>query len=94
MGPFSKRGIHLPLMHHCLQIPEILENICRYLKLPPRRIIVKGWGVDLLAFALVCKAFLEPSLNVLWESDGSFARLIKTFPTDAWHHGYKPTIVS
>ena len=57
--------------------------------------MVKGRRVDLLAFALVCKAFLEPSLGVLWETDGSFARLIKTVPTDAWSQGgYIPAIVS
>jgi len=57
--------------------------------------MVKGMGADLIAFALVCKAFLEPSLSILWESDGSFARLIKTFPTDAWDEAsYKLTFVS
>jgi hypothetical protein len=79
-------------MHRCLQISEILGHICRYLY---PQWIVKGRRVDLLAFALVCKAFLEPSLGVLWETDGSFARLIKTFPTDAWRQvGHTPTIVS
>jgi hypothetical protein len=94
MGPFAKGGTRFPLMHRCLQIPEILGNICRYLYLLPQWII-KGRKLDLLAFALVCKAFLEPSLGILWESDGSFTRLIKTFPTDAWcQGGYTPTIVS
>jgi hypothetical protein len=82
-------------MHRCLQITEILGNICKYLYLLPPQWMVKGTGADLIAFALVCKAFLEPSLNILWESDGSFARLIKTFPTDAWDEaGYKLTLVS
>ena len=69
-------------MHHCLQIPEILGNICEYLYSPQWK--VKGRRSDLLVFALVCKTFLEPSLCVLWKSVGSFARLIKTFPADAW----------
>jgi hypothetical protein len=79
--------------HRCLRLPEILTNICQYIYHSPDPLLTRNG--DILSFALVCTNFLEPSLDVLWESHGSFARLIKTFPVDAWHEtGVPPTLVS
>ena len=77
-------------MHNCLQISEILKNIFSNINFPIHR-----HTYDLYAAALVSKAFLDPALDLLWESHGSFLRLVKTFPVEAWNEtGDPPTFVS
>jgi hypothetical protein len=75
-------------MHRCLQIPELLHNILESFSTPR----IESWRFphfrnllrDLLAIALVSKAFCEPALDVLWSFQGSLPVLIKTFPRDLW----------
>ena len=46
-----------------------------------------GYDIDLLhtlSFALTCKSFLEPALNLLWRKQLTLFNLIKTLPEDAW----------
>jgi hypothetical protein len=92
-------------MHHCLEIPEILANICQLAS------GYSGKGPDelegddfylcgsraLLALAQVCAMFLEPSLDALWNLYGSLSRLVMLLPSDAWHMiggGNHPKLVS
>ena len=71
-------------MHHCLEITEILVKICEHCEndLPA--------GRTLLSFALACKYFLEPSLDILWRDQKNLIKLVKTFPADAWHQSRPP----
>jgi hypothetical protein len=77
-------------MHRCLKIPEILKYIFSNFDIsshPNRRC--------LYAFALVSKAFHEPALDILWASQTSVLRLIKTFPVEVWKETGDPsTLVS
>ncbi|KZP06340.1 hypothetical protein FIBSPDRAFT_1053603 [Athelia psychrophila] len=70
-------------MHRCLSIPEILRIIFEYLVTD-----VEGEGPpdasSVTRPLLTCKAFLEPALDILWESLDSLAPLARNFPSDAW----------
>lgn len=46
---------------------------------------------SLYALALVSKTFHEPALDVLWESQDSILRLIKTFPVEVWKETGNPS---
>ncbi|KAH7923832.1 hypothetical protein BV22DRAFT_1014578 [Leucogyrophana mollusca] len=47
---------------------------------------VEGTSASLLSFALTCRAFLEPALDLLWSSQSSLGDLImRTVPQDAWY---------
>ncbi|KAA1476241.1 hypothetical protein DENSPDRAFT_843144 [Dentipellis sp. KUC8613] len=80
-------------MHRCFQIPELLDEIATKL-LPaydPRHhgfVQIKKGRRDVLALALTCKAFLEPSLDILWRDlDSMFPLLhvLDVIPTrDLW----------
>ena len=72
-------------MHHCLEITEILKTIFNNIGFP-------GSRRDLYALALVSKAFHEPALDVLWESQTSILPLIKTFPVEVWKEPGNPLI--
>lgn len=41
-------------------------------------------GTAIVAFATVCKALERPVLDVLWESQDDWFRLLKCFPPDVW----------
>jgi hypothetical protein len=75
-------------MHHCLDIAEILYIIFKNFH-------IYGSRYNLLSLAFVSKAFHEPALDLLWESQGSLLPLIKTFPADLWkEEGNPSTLVS
>ncbi|KAF7966319.1 hypothetical protein HWV62_39156 [Athelia sp. TMB] len=71
-------------MHHCLSIPEILVVILNYLRpplndeegTPDCRSLISGP-------MLTCKLFLEPALDIIWESLDSFTPLVKLLPSDS-----------
>lgn len=52
-------------MHRCLNIPELVVQIARYLKMPSSRTSIACQ--DLLAFVLACQFFCEIGLDILWE---------------------------
>jgi hypothetical protein len=78
-------------MHRCLQISEILDDIVEKIFQP---IYDCKWHCprprgrrdlrDVLAVALVSKAFCEPALDALWTFQHSLLFLVKTFPPDLW----------
>ncbi|KAF7973289.1 hypothetical protein HWV62_15665 [Athelia sp. TMB] len=70
--------------HHCLSIPEILKIIFSYLVLGTDAVDVDVDTGSLFASALVCKAFLNPALDILWENLDSFVPLAKLLPCDLW----------
>jgi hypothetical protein len=77
-------------MHRCFQIPELLYNILENVSnsKPEDPPYWTGLGCqnirDLLAVALVSKAFCEAALDALWSFQDSLPVLIKTFPRDLW----------
>jgi hypothetical protein len=76
------------MMHHCLEITEILYNIFNSFD-------IFASHSNFLSLALVSKAFYEPALDVLWKFQGSLLPLIKTFPADVWEEEGDPsTLVS
>ncbi|KAF8124950.1 hypothetical protein EV363DRAFT_1353197 [Boletus edulis] len=71
------------MMHHSLDIPEILYNIFGHLA-PDQ-----GWswtydqlpGIRTLAkLARTCRAFKEPALDVLWSELPDFSALMRCVP--------------
>ncbi|KAF8555323.1 hypothetical protein OG21DRAFT_1507854 [Imleria badia] len=68
-------------MHHALQIPEILLNICGHCHLP-------SWHrdtPDLPALARTCRTFKEPALDVLWEALVDPSPLAKCLPEASYY---------
>lgn len=73
-------------MHRCLQVSDILRCIV------DSRESLSGAGFErrilsnsnLLAFALACKDFLEPALDIRWIQVHEFRHLLKCFPADLW----------
>lgn len=66
-------------MHRCLTIPEmrcsIIENF-------------QGPCADLVAIALVQRAFYEPAMNKLWSKLKGLSPLIRCLPDDAYEFVY------
>lgn len=68
-------------MHRALQISEVYQNILDSFRAgSPRKKLRHG----LLCLALVCKAFHEPALDLLWTEIFRFEILLGTFPEDVW----------
>lgn len=61
------------MVHHCLQIPEVVRFICDGLD-----------GKSAYSMALVAKRFLEPALDVRWRELTSFVPIIRCLPDDVW----------
>ncbi|KII86170.1 hypothetical protein PLICRDRAFT_700291 [Plicaturopsis crispa FD-325 SS-3] len=68
-------------MHHCLQISEILSQVCGAASLDVDGTVRR---VDLARLARTCRAFRDPALDVLWHTLPSLDPLIRTLPTDLW----------
>ncbi|OCH96403.1 hypothetical protein OBBRIDRAFT_822380 [Obba rivulosa] len=66
-------------MHRCWTIPELTRLITE--QLDPRR--RKTDRPALAALARTCRALLDPSLDVLWRHQDTFARLVWLLPEDA-----------
>ncbi|KAF8887125.1 hypothetical protein BD779DRAFT_1722447 [Infundibulicybe gibba] len=63
-------------MHRCLLIQEVLRIICTHVGTLPRR--------NLLAVALVCRHFFDPSMDSLWHEVPTFPSVLKWLPSDIW----------
>lgn len=65
-------------MHDIFRIDELVREITRHMF---------GWHIPqrfVLNWALTCKAFSDPVLDVLWETQDSLVNLLKTLPSDVW----------
>lgn len=70
------------MVHRALQIQEVFVNILDELGAssdPPHRD-----PASLASLALVCRAFLEPSLDGLWKRQRDLLPLLKAFPANKW----------
>ncbi|KAF8887139.1 hypothetical protein BD779DRAFT_1672897 [Infundibulicybe gibba] len=77
-------------MHRCLLVPDILRAICVHVSAGP------DWAVhidmynpsearrDLLAMALVCHDFYNPTLDQLWREIDGLYPLLAGLPSDIW----------
>lgn len=81
-------------MHHCLEIPEILDLIFD-------SVLNDAPSGDsrrtMLAVALTCHGFNGVALNVLWHTQTSLVPLIKCMPDDLWREspaGFDRDLVS
>jgi len=65
-------------MHYIFQIDELVREMTRHMFVwyIPQRFV--------LNWALTCKAFSDPALDVLWETQDSLVNLLKTLPPDVW----------
>ncbi|KII86185.1 hypothetical protein PLICRDRAFT_43766 [Plicaturopsis crispa FD-325 SS-3] len=74
-------------MHHCLQIGEILSQVCSAL--------LDGDGAaglkSLARLARTCHTFSDPALDILWHTLPSLDPLIRTLPSDLWRIHYPGT---
>lgn len=79
----------LCMMHHCLQISEILTCIFEFcLSLDdtiPSFSGHKDRRRELAATARTCKAFYEPSLDILYYAISSVSVLFKCLPKAVWY---------
>ena len=83
-------------MHHAFYIEEILLNIFRHCytlvyRWPPRTPDARGeqfWyaNVHLATLARTCKAFKEPSLDMIWEELDDLTPLIRCLPETLWEN--------
>lgn len=77
-------------MHHSLLLPDIFRRILDYLEILPLGDFHSGYeqarsgNASIARLARTCRAFLEPSLNVLWKHQLTLCALLKTLPKDAW----------
>ncbi|KAJ2993224.1 hypothetical protein NUW54_g7760 [Trametes sanguinea] len=77
-------------MHDCLLLPDIFHRILDFVELElPVDFYASHtqlwWKNRSLArLARTCRAFQEPSLNVLWKRQYTLGPLVRTLPEDAW----------
>lgn len=74
-------------MHACLGITEILDLIIRFLvdeRVGNSNGICAICHKDIARLARCCKAFMDPALDVLWETQSSLSPLIMCFPEHFW----------
>ena len=64
-------------MHVSLNVDEIMRLIACEL-------VVSRGRAAAVALACCCKAFEDPVLDVLWETQGRLAPLLKCFPQEVW----------
>ena len=67
-------------MHACLNVDEILRFIANEL-------VESGSWQTAVALACCCRAFEDPVLDVLWETEDCLTHLLGTFPQDIWDPG-------
>ena len=90
-------------MHHALLTAEILSNILEFVNLQlPETDPFHGYSQfydhnpTIVALAVSCRTFLEPTLNILWRSQLNLGPLLRTLPKDAWQedeigrHSHRP----
>ncbi|KAF9228708.1 hypothetical protein BS17DRAFT_744743, partial [Gyrodon lividus] len=82
------------IIHECLSIPEIVALICIMVgedtlvigKLAQDSIVTIKAHATLFNLAQTCRAFSEPSLDILWYNLRSLEPLVKCLPRDLWRH--------
>ena len=87
-----KDGPLLVAMHLIFSLPDVFFNILDFanLQVPdvddPFRGHHQFWDYNptLASMAVTCKAFTEPTLNVLWRSQRSLGPLVRTLPAELW----------
>ncbi|KAH9834058.1 uncharacterized protein C8Q71DRAFT_770787 [Rhodofomes roseus] len=67
-------------MHRALAIPELLLSIVK--EAVNQRSFFE-WST-LVAFALTCRTFLEPALDVIWRKQNGLGHLVECLPRDLW----------
>ena len=76
-------------MHQCLCLPEILQEVVRFVAAGAPTDVETGdlnRLADLARLARTCKLFYEPTMNVLWEYLDGFDPLFRSaFP---WQEDY------
>ena len=88
----------IPTMHRALDMPEIVSIICGFAASEWKDCRTHHYCHSL---ALTCRRFREPALDVLWETLGNMAVLLKCFPSDVWieerrnpeSHWYRATVL-
>ncbi|KAK7044476.1 hypothetical protein R3P38DRAFT_2878972 [Favolaschia claudopus] len=60
-------------MHQCLRVVEIVSLICEQIE--------EG---SLPSFARVCRAFVNPALDVLWSNQNSLGNILRCMPEGIW----------
>ena len=71
-------------MHNCLNIAEVVQAIAGNVELER----------DLLHLGLVCRAFLDPAMSVLWDAMDSIDPLIRTIPKSKRGSSWSEALVS
>lgn len=77
-------------MHRSLLLPDIFKRILDFLEVLPSGDFYSGYdqekdqNASIARLARTCRAFLEPSLDVLWKHQLTLCPLLKTLPADAW----------
>ncbi|KAJ7614436.1 hypothetical protein FB45DRAFT_802342 [Roridomyces roridus] len=74
-------------MHRGLGIPEILSNICELTPDDTERdlhCLDSDTNHTLAALARTCRAFQNPALDVLWNSQFTILNVIRCMPEDIW----------
>ncbi|CAL1709685.1 unnamed protein product [Somion occarium] len=77
-------------MHRCLTIPELVESIAEMVRELHQDAKFKAKGPvqqvpnPLFSMVLTCRAFYEPTMNVLWDTLSSLIPLMKCFPGHVW----------
>ena len=70
----------LDLMHHCLNVDEIVRLIACEL-------VASGREATAVRLARCCKSFEDPVLDTLWAMQVELFPLFKCFPGDVWDEG-------
>ena len=77
----------LDLMHHCLNVDEIVRLIACEL-------VASGGKATAVRLARCCKSFQDPVLDALWATQVGLSPLFGRFPGDVWREGgYKVSML-
>ena len=68
-------------MHRCLQVPEIVDIILKFV--PPETSATSA-RIHLVSSALSCRLFSEVALNIIWHTQSNLVALLKTLPCERW----------
>jgi len=61
-------------MHQCLQVPELLNYILRFVPPYPSAVVARK---HLLSCALTCKLFAEVALDIIWHTQPNLIVLLR-----------------
>jgi hypothetical protein len=72
--------IALARHHRCLDIPELVDCICGYV----RSLGWRNYRANLLALALTCKSIHDIAMKHLWKDLNGLGPIASVFSSDAW----------